>query len=90
MVLEKRRTQKDHAYDAKIVRDLRAEKVLCRICQMQQVSPQDENLLWLPDVVSSAVRRRQLGTDSGDPRMYDAIRRALTILLHKESNPGVR
>ena len=80
MVLEKRRTQKDHAYDAKIVRDLRASKALCRTCQMQQVSPQDENLLWLPDIVSSAVRRRELGTDRGDSRMYDAIREALTIL----------
>lgn len=80
MILEKRRTQRDHAYDAKIVRDLRASKTLCRVCQMKQVSPQDENLLWLPDIVSSAVRRRELGTDRGDSRMFDAIEGALTML----------
>jgi hypothetical protein len=58
MILEKRRTTRDRAYDASIVNALRAEGAVCRRCQLQQASPRDENLLWLPDLVSSAVRRR--------------------------------
>lgn len=57
MVLEQRETQHERSFDAKIVKDLRAEKVICRQCQLRQASPRDENLLWLPDLVSSAVRR---------------------------------
>jgi hypothetical protein len=57
MVLEQRETQHERSFDAKIVKELRAEKVICRQCQLKQVSPRDEKLLWLPDLVSSAVRR---------------------------------
>jgi hypothetical protein len=57
MVLEQRQTQHERSFDAKIVKELRAEKVICRQCQLKQVSPRDEKLLWLPDLVSSAVRR---------------------------------
>lgn len=57
MVLEQRETQHERSFDTKIVKDLRAEKVICRQCQLKQASPRDEKLLWLPDLVSSAVRR---------------------------------
>jgi hypothetical protein len=57
MVLEQRETQHERSFDAKIVKELRAEKVICRQCQLKQASPRDEKLLWLPDLVSSAVRR---------------------------------
>ena len=57
MVLEQRETQHERSFDAKIVKELRAEKVICRHCQLRQASPRDEKLLWLPDLVSSAVRR---------------------------------
>ena len=57
MVLEQRHTQHERSYDTKIVKDLRAAAVICRHCQLKQASPRDEPLLWLPDLVSSAVRR---------------------------------
>jgi hypothetical protein len=57
MVLEQRETQHERSYDAKIVKDLRSTNVICRQCQLRQASPRDEHLLWLPDLVSSAVRR---------------------------------
>jgi hypothetical protein len=57
MVLEQRETQHERSYDTKIVRDLRSAEVICRQCQLKQASPRDEHLLWLPDLVSSAVRR---------------------------------
>lgn len=57
MVLEQRQTQHERSYDSKIVKDLRSAKVICRQCQLRQASPRDEHLLWLPDLVSSAVRR---------------------------------
>lgn len=57
MVLEQRETQHERSYDTKIVKELRSAEVICRQCQLKQASPRDENLLWLPDLVSSAVRR---------------------------------
>lgn len=57
MVLEQRQTQHERSYDARIVKELRTDKVICRHCELRQVSPRDEALLWLPDLVSSAVRR---------------------------------
>lgn len=58
MVLEQRETQHERSYDTRIVKELRAEKAICRQCQLKQASPRDEELLWLPDLVSSAVRRK--------------------------------
>ena len=69
MVLEQRQTQHERSFDAKIVKELRAENVICRQCQLKQASPRDEKLLWLPDLVSSAVRRNitHQETDLLDP-----------------------
>lgn len=57
MVLEKRGTQRERSFDATIVKELRQRKEICRHCQLKQVSPGDESLLRLPDLVSSAIRR---------------------------------
>ena len=65
MILEQRRMQRNRSYDASIVKDLRKEGALCRRCHMIQASPKHEHLLWLPDLVSSAVRHHHLGQNSG-------------------------
>lgn len=65
MILEQRRMQRNRSYDASIVKDLRKEGALCRHCHMIQASPNDEHLLWLPDLVSSAVRHHHLGQEDG-------------------------
>jgi hypothetical protein len=77
MVLEQRETQHERSYDAKIVKDLRAAAVICRYCQLKQASPRDEPLLWLPDLVSSAVRR-SLTHQEHD--LLDPIERIVTLL----------
>ncbi|WAC89704.1 hypothetical protein [Mycobacterium sp. Aquia_213] len=65
MILEQRRMQRNRSYDTSIVKDLRKEGALCRHCHMIQISPKHEHLLWLPDLVSSAVRHHHLGQKSG-------------------------
>jgi hypothetical protein len=82
MILEQRRTQRNRSYDTSIVKDLRKEDVLCRHCHMIQVSPSAEHLLWLPDLVSSAVRHHHLG-QKGDLDLYAP----LAHILHVSSCP---
>ncbi|BCP14837.1 hypothetical protein [Mycobacterium paraintracellulare] len=65
MILEQRRMQRNRSYDTSIVKGLRKEGTLCRHCHMIQASPTHENLLWLPDLVSSAVRRHHLDQEGG-------------------------
>lgn len=77
MVLEQRETQHERSYDAKIVRDLRSALVICRHCQLKQASPRDEPLLWLPDLVSSAVRR---SITHKERDLLDPIDRIVTVL----------
>ncbi|WP_134146926.1 hypothetical protein [Mycobacteroides salmoniphilum] len=78
MVLEQRRMQRNRSYDTSIVKDLRKGGVLCRRCHMIQVSPSAEHLLWLPDLVSSAVRRHHLG-QKGDVDLYAPLARILRV-----------
>jgi hypothetical protein len=65
MILEQRRTQRNRNYDASIISGLRKEGAVCRHCHMIQVSPRHEHLLWLPDLVSSAVRHHHLDQNGG-------------------------
>jgi hypothetical protein len=78
MILEQRRTQRNRSYDTSIVKDLRRDGVVCRRCHMIQVSPSDEHLLWLPDLVSSAVRRHHLG-QKGDVDLYAPLAHILHV-----------
>lgn len=82
MVLEQRRTQRNRSFDSRIVKDLRKNGTICRRCQLIQVSPKDEHLLWLPDLVSSAVRRHHLG-QIGDVDLH----RPLARILHVSNCP---
>jgi len=78
MILEQRRMQRNRSYDTSIVNDLRKGDVLCRRCRMIQVSPSAEHLLWLPDLVSSAVRHHHLG-QKGDVDLYAPLARILYV-----------
>jgi hypothetical protein len=77
MVLEQRETQHERSYDTKIVKDLRSAAVICRHCQLKQASPRDEPLLWLPDLVSSAVRR---SITHKERDLLDPIEHIVTVL----------
>lgn len=87
MVLEQRETQHERSFDAKIVKELRTEKVICRQCQLRQASPSDEKLLWLPDLVSSAVRR---SITHQEKDLLDPIAHIVQVMNcpQKQSNPG--
>lgn len=87
MVLEQRETQHERSFDARIVKELRAEKVICRQCQLRQASPRDEKLLWLPDLVSSAVRRSITHRETD---LLDPIAHIVRVLNcpQEQSNPG--
>lgn len=78
MILEQRRTQRNRSYDNSIVKGLRKDGVLCRQCHMTQASPNAEHLLWLPDLVSSAVRHRHLGQE-GDVDLYAPLAHILQV-----------
>lgn len=78
MILEQRRMQRNRSYDTSIVKDLRKEGALCRHCHMIQASPRHEYLLWLPDLVSSAVRHHHLG-QKGDVDLYAPLAHILHI-----------
>lgn len=78
MILEQRRMQRNRSYDTSIVKDLRKGGALCRQCHMIQASPSDEHLLWLPDLVSSAVRHHHLG-QKGDLDLYAPLAHILHV-----------
>lgn len=78
MILEQRRMQRNRSFDTSIVKDLRKEEVLCRRCHMMQVSPDAEHLLWLPDLVSSAVRYHHLG-QRGELDLYAPLAHILRV-----------
>lgn len=78
MILEQRRTQRNRSYDTSIIKDLRKGDVLCRQCHMIQVSPSAEHLLWLPDLVSSAVRHHHL-SQKGDLDLYAPLAHILHV-----------
>lgn len=58
VILERRRDRRQQNRDSKTHRDLVTDKSISRHLRLIQASPADEHLLWLPDLVSSAVRRK--------------------------------
>ncbi len=87
MVLEQRQTRHERSFDEKVVKELRVNSVICRRCQLKQASPRDEPLLWLPDLVASAVRRKMTHRET---KLLEPIVRILTVLTCPEiqSSPG--
>ncbi|MFT4398051.1 hypothetical protein ACLTEW_24310 [Gordonia lacunae] len=70
VVIEKRNTPELVHEDKKTHSGLISDGALPRHHRLVQASPADDRLLWLPDVVSSAVRR---SLAFNDKRMYDHI-----------------
>ncbi len=76
-VLEQRRTRAMRNRDAATHKLLVSDGTISRHFQLLQASPADEHLLWLPDLVASAVRRDHAHRD----RSYvEHIKHNLTIL----------
>jgi hypothetical protein len=57
-VMEQRRGRTLQNRDARTYTELVNQKVVSQHFRVLQVSPRDEHLLWLPDLVSRAVRRQ--------------------------------
>ncbi len=71
LVLERRKNSTDRNRDEKTFKDARTAELLPRNATMFQASPSFEKLLWLADVVSSAVRR---DLAVGESEFYDKIK----------------
>ncbi|MDO5676333.1 MAG: hypothetical protein Q4G35_02360 [Propionibacteriaceae bacterium] len=68
VIMEARRHQKDQARDQHTARQARSEGILPRTFELFHTSPTLEQLLWLPDLVCAAYRRRLThGEDYLDP-----------------------
>jgi len=77
IVMERRNTSALLKIDARTFSDLRSEGAIPRVSRLVQASPNDDRLLWLPDVVSSAVRR---SIAVGDDGMYDIVKEGLHVM----------
>lgn len=82
-LLERRRDRRQQNRDERTRRELVREGRLPQHFRMLQVSPVDEHLLWLPDVVSAAVRRAV----ARQQRDLLNIIESQTELLQERSNP---
>lgn len=71
LVLERRKNSTDRNRDEKTFKDAKTAGMLPRNANMFQASPSFEKLLWLADVVSSAVRR---DLAVGESEFYDKIK----------------
>lgn len=77
VVMERRNTAALHKIDARTFADLHSEGAIPRVSRLVQASPNDDRLLWLPDVVSSAVRR---SIAFGDDGMYDIVKEGVHFM----------
>lgn len=76
-VIEKRNTEELNKADKNTHSSLISNGELPRHHRLVQASPADDRLLWLPDVVSSAVRRSMAFADNV---MYDQISDRITFV----------
>lgn len=76
-VIEKRNTRELQKIDTRSHSDLIGSGAVPRTSRLVQASPSDDRLLWLPDVVSSAVRRSVAFGDNG---MFDVVRDRIHFL----------
>lgn len=81
IILERRKESLDRNRDEKTFRDAKTAKLVPRQANLFQTSPRYEKLLWLPDVVSSAVRR---DIALGEGALYDEIRDQVHFLDPEE------
>lgn len=76
-VLERRRDRKQANRDVRTRRELIASGSLSDTTRMLQVSPGDEQLLWLPDLVCSAYRQ---ALTRRDETYFEAIEEQTTVI----------
>lgn len=77
MVLEQRETRHERSFDDSIIAELRKTGAICRRCLLLQASPRDESLLWLPDLVASAVRRHMT---HGEDDLLSALSEIIEVI----------
>lgn len=80
IVMEKRQ---DHAHDdadRALIKKLRQEKIIDRHTQVVITSPQDECLLWLPDLVAMAFRRKITHKDDTAQYFDKYIKSSTTVI----------
>lgn len=77
IVMERRNTTALLKMDSRTFSDLVSEGAVPRASRLVQASPSDDRLLWLPDAVSSAVRRSMA---VGDDAMYDIVKKGVHFM----------
>ena len=87
LVFEKRKTQKENHADQALVTNLRNQKLLSQSVRTVWVSPSEEKLLWLPDLVAMAYRRTITHTDDTRLLFPQYLHQSTTIIPISDTHP---
>lgn len=80
IIFEKRQHNKDNNADQAFIADLRRQDLLARTVRTVWVSPSDEKLLWLPDLIAMAYRRQITHTDDTSLLFPHYLQQSATII----------
>lgn len=84
IIFEKRQHNKDNNADQALIKKLRKTKVLSDQTRTVWVSPTDERLLWLPDLVAMTYRRTITHTDDTSTFFESYLAQNTTVTILKE------
>ena len=87
VVVEARQTNRDNNIDRITLRELKKEENFPQATPLLAVSPAEELLLWLPDLVAMAYRRQLTHADETS-RYYDKYLQASAITLKVNDDQG--
>lgn len=87
LIFEKRKTSKENNADQALIKKLRKTKVLSDQTRTVWVSPSDERLLWLPDLVAMAYRRTITHTDETRLLFPQYLQQSTTIIPTFDTQP---
>ncbi|WP_315185760.1 DUF3800 domain-containing protein [Corynebacterium durum] len=87
VVVEARQTNRDNNIDRITLRELKKEENFPQATPLLAVSPAEELLLWLPDLVAMAYRRQLTHADETS-RYYDKYLQASAITLQVNDDQG--
>lgn len=88
IVFEKRQHSKENNSDEALIKTLRQAKALSDQTRTMWVSPSDEKLLWLPDLVAMAYRRTITHTNETSLLFPQYLQQSTTIIpITYQDNP---
>lgn len=80
IVMEKRQDNAHDDADRRLLKHLRSERVVSRGTQLLLVSPRHEHLLWLPDLIAMAFRRKITHKDETSTYFKEYVEGSTTVL----------